>query len=132
MCLAVFTSLSSYPDQGRPFLAFVYGIAAHKVADVHRATGRNRIDPMAESPEEQTTEVDPDQLLLHSELSAQLADLMQVLTPTQREILILRIVVGLSVAETAEAVGSTPGAVRVAQQRALAHLRTAATRLDLV
>ena len=41
----------------------------------------------------------------------------------QREILILRIVVGMSAEETAEAVGSTPGAVRVAQHRALAKLK---------
>ena len=131
VCLAVFTSLSTYVDQGRPFLAFVYGIAAHKVADAHRATGRNRIDPMADPPEEPTLEAGPEQRLLRSELSAQLADLMQVLTASQREILTLRIVVGLSAAETAEAVGSTPGAVRVAQHRALTHLRTAAARLDL-
>jgi len=131
ICLAVFTSLPTYVDQGRPFLAFVYGIAAHKVADAHRATGRNRIDPMADPPEEPTTDAGPEQRLLRSELSAQLADLMRVLTASQREILTLRIVVGLSAAETAEAVGSTPGAVRVAQHRALIHLRTAATRLDL-
>jgi RNA polymerase sigma-70 factor (ECF subfamily) len=43
----------------------------------------------------------------------------------QREILILRVVVGLSAEETAEAVGSTPGAVRVAQHRALARLKSA-------
>jgi RNA polymerase sigma-70 factor (ECF subfamily) len=36
---------------------------------------------------------------------------------------LLRVVVGLSAEETAEAVGSTPGAVRVAQHRALARLR---------
>jgi hypothetical protein len=35
----------------------------------------------------------------------------------------LRVVVGLSVEETAEVVGSTPGAVRVAQHRALSRLR---------
>jgi RNA polymerase sigma-70 factor (ECF subfamily) len=132
VCLAVFTSLSTYVDQGRPFLAFVYGIAAHKVADAHRATGRNRIDPMADPPEGPTTEAGPEQRLLRSELSSQLADLMQVLTASQREILTLRVVVGLSAAETAEAVGSTPGAVRVAQHRALTHLRTAAARLDLM
>jgi RNA polymerase sigma-70 factor (ECF subfamily) len=132
VCLAVFTSLSTYVDQGRPFLAFVYGIAAHKVADAHRATGRNRTDPMADPPEEPTTDAGPEQRLLRSELSAQLTDLMQVLTASQREILTLRIVVGLSAAETAEAVGSTPGAVRVAQHRALTHLRTAAARLDLM
>ena len=43
----------------------------------------------------------------------------------QREIVVLRVVVGLSAEETAEAVGSTPGAVRVAQHRALARLRKA-------
>ena len=44
VCLAVITALPRYKDQGRPFLAFVYGIAAHKVADTHRAAGRNKAD----------------------------------------------------------------------------------------
>jgi len=70
---------------------------------------------MADPPEEPTTDAGPEQRLLRSELSSQLADLMQVLTASQREILTLRVVVGLSAAETAEAVGSTPGAVRVAR-----------------
>jgi len=37
----------------------------------------------------------------------------------------LRVVVGLSAEETADAIGSTPGAVRVAQHRALNRLRKA-------
>jgi len=36
---------------------------------------------------------------------------------------VLRIVVGLSAEETAEIVGASPGAVRVAQHRALIRLR---------
>jgi RNA polymerase sigma-70 factor (ECF subfamily) len=44
-----------------------------------------------------------------------------------REILILRVMSGLSAEETAEAVGSTPGAVRVAQHSALALLRARMT-----
>lgn len=39
VCLAAMMALPRYRDQGRPFLAFVYGIAAHKVADAHRAAG---------------------------------------------------------------------------------------------
>lgn len=50
--------------------------------------------------------------------------LMGMLPDKQREILVLRVVVGLSAEETAEAVGSTPGAVRVAQHRALSRLRS--------
>ena len=49
---------------------------------------------------------------------------LSLLPIKQREILVLRVVVGLSAEETAAAVGSTPGAVRVAQHRALARLKT--------
>jgi RNA polymerase sigma-70 factor (ECF subfamily) len=55
-----------------------------------------------------------------------------VLPAKQREILVLRVVVGLSAEETADAVGATPGQVRVAQHRALARLRTAASRMELL
>jgi len=61
-----------------------------------------------------------------------MAELLQALPAKQREILVLRVVVGLSAKETADAVGSTPGAIRVAQHRALARLRRAALRWDLI
>jgi RNA polymerase sigma-70 factor (ECF subfamily) len=131
VCLAVLTALSSYRDQGRPFLAFVYGIAAHKVADAHRAAARNRAEPVAEVPDEPELDAGPEQRAMRVEMTSQMAELLQVLPAKQREILVLRVVVGLSAEETADAVGSTPGAVRVAQHRALARLRTAAGRLDL-
>ena len=51
VCLAAITALPRYCDRGRPFLAFVYGIAAHKVADAHRAAARNRADPTDVVPE---------------------------------------------------------------------------------
>jgi RNA polymerase sigma-70 factor (ECF subfamily) len=123
VCLAVLTALPSYRDQGRPFLAFVYGIAQHKVADAHRAAARNRAEPVAEIPEEAGDEVGPEQRALQGELNEQMSALLRVLPDKQREIVVLRVVVGLSAEETADAVGSTPGAVRVAQHRALARLR---------
>jgi RNA polymerase sigma-70 factor, ECF subfamily len=43
---------------------------------------------------------------------------------------VLPVVVGLSADETAEAVNSTPGAVRVMQHRALARLRGALTSAE--
>jgi RNA polymerase sigma-70 factor, ECF subfamily len=132
VCLAVLTALSTYRDQGRPFLAFVYGIAAHKVADAHRAAARNRAEPVAEVPDEPELDAGPEQRAMRVEMTSRMAELLQVLPAKQREILVLRVVVGLSAEETADAVGSTPGAVRVAQHRALARLRTAASRLDLM
>ena len=62
---------------------------------------------------------------MRGELSGEMAELLKVLPPKQREIVVLRVVVGLSAEETADAVGSTPGAVRVAQHRALTRLRAA-------
>ena len=34
VCIAVLKALPRYRDEGRPFEAFVFGIAAHKIADV--------------------------------------------------------------------------------------------------
>jgi RNA polymerase sigma-70 factor (ECF subfamily) len=127
VCLAAITALPRYKDQGRPFLAFVYGIAAHKVADAHRAAARNRADPTDVVPERYSLEAGPEQMALDSESSARMNRLLSVLPEKQREILILRVVVGMSAEETAEAVGSTAGAVRVAQHRALARLKAEIT-----
>ena len=124
VCLAVLTALPGYRDQGRPFLAFVYGIAAHKVVDAHRWAARSRADPTDELPEELDPRDGPEQRALNGALSVQMGALLDILPAKQREILVLRVVVGLSAEETAEAVGSTPGAVRVAQHRALSKLRT--------
>jgi len=123
VCLAAIQALPRYQDQGRPFLAFVYGIASHKVADAHRAAARNRSDPTDVVPERFSLEAGPEQMALQSDSAARMNRLLAVLPEKQREILTLRIVVGLSAEETAEAVGSTPGAVRVAQHRALARLK---------
>lgn len=123
VCLAVLTALPNYREQGRPFLAFVYGIAAHKVADAHRAMARNRAEPVEEVPDGPSRLNGPEEFVLQDELSGTMGKLLRLLPEKQREILVLRVVVGLSAEETAEAVGSTPGAVRVAQHRALGRLR---------
>jgi RNA polymerase sigma-70 factor (ECF subfamily) len=45
------------------------------------------------------------------------------LTPEQREVLFLRVLAGLSLEETAEVLGKTPGSVKRLQARGLASLR---------
>jgi len=124
VCLAVLTGLPRYRFEGRPFLAFVHGIAAHKVIDAHRASTRVRRHPDDVPDFEDTTE-GPEQHALRAELSGELRGLLDELPKAQREILVLRVALGLSAVETAAIVGSTPGAVRVAQHRGLARLRRA-------
>ncbi|OQQ35132.1 RNA polymerase subunit sigma [Prescottella equi] len=128
VCLAVMTALPRYQDQGRPFMAFVYGIAAHKVADAHRNAARNKSDPVAEVPDVVSADDSPEERALNSETSRQVNALLQTLPEKHREILVLRLVVGLSAEETAATVGSTAGAVRVAQHRALAKLKKEVTK----
>lgn len=128
VCLAVMTALPRYQDQGRPFMAFVYGIAAHKVADAHCSAARNRADPVAEVPESMSLDDSPEEQALNAETSRQMKQLLGTLPEKQREILVLRLVVGLSAEETAAAVGSTAGAIRVAQHRAIARLKKEVTR----
>jgi RNA polymerase sigma-70 factor, ECF subfamily len=124
VCLATITALPRYKDRGRPFLAFMYGIAAHKVADAHRAAGRDLAYPSESLPERRSTEAGPELRAMQSDSASRMSELLEILPAKQREILILRVVVGLSAEETAAAVGATPGAVRVAQHRALSRLKS--------
>lgn len=121
--MAVMTALPRYKDQGKPFMAFVYGIASHKVADAMRVAGRVKSDPVDTLPEVPSFISGPEQSALDSDAGRQMRALLGILPEKQREVLVLRLVVGLSAEETADAVGSTPGAVRVAQHRALAKLK---------
>jgi len=120
--LAVLTALPRYRDEGRPFEAFVFGIAAHKVADVQRAAGRSAV-PVADYPETADLAPGPEDLAIRAGEAQIARELLHRLPDNLRELLLLRVAVGLSAEETGRALDMSPGAVRVAQHRALARLR---------
>ncbi len=124
-CIAVLTALPRYRDEGRPFEAFVFGIAARKVADVQRAAIR-AATPTAELPESTDHAPGPEESALAAADADRARDLLSRLPDNLRELLTLRVAVGLSAEETGRALGMTPGAVRVAQHRALNRLRVLA------
>jgi RNA polymerase sigma-70 factor (ECF subfamily) len=123
VCLAVLKALPDYQDRGGSFLYLVHAIAANKVADAYRAVARDRSEPVPELPERPLVGNEPETRALHLDLGARLGRLLASLPRVQQEILALRIAVGLSATETAEALGISPGNVRVTQHRALARLR---------
>ncbi|MCT1628426.1 sigma-70 family RNA polymerase sigma factor [Corynebacterium sanguinis] len=125
ICLAVATSIEKYVDRGKPFMAFVYGIAFNKVADAHRSLARDKLSPTEQVPDEELSGETPEEFILVSDGSNRVRELLDLLSDKARDIIILRVFLGLSAEETAEAVGGTAGAVRVAQHRALATLRKA-------
>jgi RNA polymerase sigma-70 factor (ECF subfamily) len=122
ICIAVHAALPRYRDRGKPFEAFVYGIAARKVADAMRALHRHPIptEDLPDSPDGRPTP--EDQAVLASQVASATALLDQL--PAQlREIMLLRVAAGFSAEETGAALGMTAGAVRVAQHRALTKMR---------
>ncbi|MEV6444008.1 sigma-70 family RNA polymerase sigma factor [Amycolatopsis sp. NPDC051716] len=125
VCVALLKALPRRPPE-RPFPDFVCGIARIKVAAARKAAARQD-EPVAELPDEPDSSLGPEHQALRRELRERVAELLRVLPRKQREIVVLRVVVGLSAEETAAAVGSTPGAVRVAQHRALGQLRKVVT-----
>ncbi|QFZ24538.1 sigma-70 family RNA polymerase sigma factor [Saccharothrix syringae] len=123
VCLAVPKALPTFREQGRTFLAFVYGITSHKVTDARRAMARNGAEPVPELPDHPSTERGPEEQALAEDAHTRLMSLPHHLPDRQRKILVLRVGAGLSAEETAHLLDSTPNAVRVAQHRALKRLR---------
>jgi RNA polymerase sigma-70 factor, ECF subfamily len=122
VCLAVLTALPRYRDEGRPFEAFVFGVAAHKVTDAWRAFGRSPV-PTAELPEGIDPAPGPETQAVRRAEAELVWSLLDRLPARARELVVLRVAVGLSAEETGRALGMSPGAVRVAQHRALTQLR---------
>lgn len=122
--VTMLTALPRHVDQGRPFAAWVFGIAANKVSESRRTANRRHESVAATLPDRVApTELEPESAVLRLETSTYVAGLLAQLPDAQAEILRLRVAAGLSAEETADVLGMTPGAVRVAQHRALARLR---------
>lgn len=130
VCLTVLRVLPRFQDQGRPFAAFVYGIAARKVSESGRAARRRpaqtSLDALADRPD---PAAGPEPLAIAADLSARLHRMLSRLSPVQREVVILRVAVGLPTDEVAAALAISPTRVRVTQHRALKRLRALADEI---
>lgn len=123
VCLAVFTALPRFVEQGKPFVAFAYRIAANKVADAFRRDLRTPVEPLDRVPDLPDLRDGPERHAMLTERFERLSGLLARLSDNQREVLVLRVAVGLSAGEVGRILGMSAGAVRVAQHRALGRLR---------
>ncbi len=124
VCVAVLGAVDRWRDEGRPVWAVVFAIVRNKMADLGRQQVRQRealFDDMTvhDAPRHET----PADLVERDEAAADVTSLLGSLPPTQRDVLMLRVIAGLSCAETAEALGLTAGSVRVIQYRGMTALR---------
>ncbi|MEU5265513.1 sigma-70 family RNA polymerase sigma factor [Amycolatopsis sp. NPDC021455] len=126
--VAVLTALPGYGYGPEKFLAWVFGIAAHKVADRLRARSgsRERLVPSAEALGVRTARLAPaaSDEYARLEQDRRVGRLLRRLPETHREVLALRLAFGYSAEETAQLLEMpSAGAVRVTQHRALRRVR---------
>jgi len=108
------------------FDGWVFGIARHVSVDHHRRLDKARRYRhlgrlFSGSRSDGTAPVDQD-LVVGTE-QALVRRLFARLSAAEQEVLELRVIAGLSAEQVGGLLGQTPGAVRTAQSRALAHLR---------
>lgn len=104
------------------FRAWIFRIARNALVDEHRRrSSRPPTVPMA--PDALPDAPTLDSRLDHVGERERVEVMLACLTGEQREVLLLRVVAGLSVDETAEVLGRRAGAVRMLQHRALVRLR---------
>jgi RNA polymerase sigma-70 factor (ECF subfamily) len=123
--LRMLESIGSFKWQGYPFTSWLFRIAHNLVIDYYRKAGRQKKTSLDDAMRVVGSDgVDVDRKL-DIELSIkEVKDAMGGLTQLQQEVLSLRFAGGLSVAETAEAMGKKENAVKALQHAAIKKLRT--------
>lgn len=106
-------NLRGYQWRGVPFVAWLYRIAAHELADRRRSAAREAV---TQPPDLETSAPD-------FERQVMLFQLVDRLPADQRRVVEMRFGDGTSIRETAAALGRSEGAVKQLQRRALAKLR---------
>jgi RNA polymerase sigma-70 factor (ECF subfamily) len=118
--VSMLNSLANYTDTGVPFEAWLFRIAAHKIADFHRRQGRHQQVELSDNLHDDT--LYPEDRVQHEQEMTILREALSQLSDEQQTILILRFIEGRSHDEVAEIIGKSSNAVRSIQHRALVQL----------
>jgi RNA polymerase sigma-70 factor (ECF subfamily) len=114
--LKALESIDRYNYRDRPLMAWLYTIARNLVNERYRRDARRAALPIEAADVEQAPDAD---LAAGIDLRNAVKDLRD----EQRETIILRFSLGLSIRQTAEVMSKTEGAVHSLQVRAVEHLR---------
>ena len=125
--LKMLESIGRFRWQSVPFSAWLFRIAHNLAMDHFRA--KRRWQPEEEVSEAvQGEETSAEEQALAALAQASLLDLIQRLSPEQRQVLTLKFVFRFSNGEVATVLGKTEGAIKSLQHRALATLQKHVTR----
>ena len=119
----VYRNLAAFKGDESGFRSWVFTIAHHRMIDERRrASRRPQIDSDADVGEHAGLG-DAERDALDSLGDARVRELLETLSPDQRDVLLLRVVADLSLEDAANALGKRQGAIKALQHRALASLR---------
>jgi RNA polymerase sigma-70 factor, ECF subfamily len=111
--------IGSFEWQGRDFAAWLITIARNIVAD-HYKSGRFRLEvTTADMIDADRATEGPESEVLDGITNTSLLDAVKRLNSEQQECVVLRFLEGLSVLETAQAMGKSEGAIKALQYRAV-------------
>ncbi len=107
------------------FRSWVFTVAHHRLLDERRTARRRPAEPVAEFEDSASGSDDTTADAALAAVGTQSARaLIERLAPAQQEVLLLRILGGMTVPEIAAATGKNEGAVKALQRRGLEALRT--------
>lgn len=122
--LRMLDALPRYQALGLPFRAWLYRIAHNMLVDYFRKT-KNRTPISIEALNEYKAIDDPPETVERRLLAEQVNAALSQLDQSQRDTVVLRFLMGLSLQETALALGKSEAAVKALQHRGLNALRRA-------
>jgi RNA polymerase sigma-70 factor (ECF subfamily) len=120
--LAAFTRLADFEGGEADLRAWLHAIARNRRVDAIRGHDRRRRLVLAATAGRLVAR-DPDHAAITSLVDTELRELLEPLTPEQRDVVVLRFVCDLPLEEVAVVVDRPVGAVKALQHRALARLR---------
>lgn len=127
--LRALEKIDRYTWDGAGFDAWLFGILRNVVLEGYRAERRTRRDSSFSS--DRTVRVDgPLEHAVAREEAENVRSAFARLTLDEQEVLELRVVAGLSSDDAAHVLGKKPGAIRMAQARALGRLRVMMEEVD--
>ncbi|MEM7142897.1 MAG: RNA polymerase sigma factor [Actinomycetota bacterium] len=127
--LRAFRSLPTFEGGGAAFRRWVFSICRNQLIDAHRAAQRRPVEVLAEPPSR--THPAAEDLALARVARVDVDRVLRCLTDEQREVVLLRLVEDLSLADTAEIVGRPVTAVKRLQARALRKLQAEILREEV-
>ena len=114
--------IGSFTWQGKDFAAWLITIARNLIAD-HYKSARYRLEvTTADMLDADRVEQGPEDLVLDALTSSALVAAVRKLAGEQQECIVLRFLQGMSVSETALAMGKSDGAIKALQYRAVRSL----------